>query len=215
VVLSDDEMVRLSDEWLSDDAISLHFSALCDELASAIPVIAESIEDISKMAYDMSRIFPNTKNRKEDEIVLLGTSRTPCRPLGNEEQNPSTITQVQIDPFPAYSQGRREFKCIKCRRVYDRATRARDCANQDLGLTPYQCKGACGDVNWSVPVFRLLQKYLLTCDDSPVAYSSEECWRRHLAPSVQCPRWYVRVQGISNDVYMQPENNFQAKFRET
>jgi hypothetical protein len=114
VVLSDDEMARLSDEWLSDETIFLHFSALYDELASAIPVIAESVEDISKYAYDMSRIFPSIRNHKEDEMVLLEASRTPCRPLGNEEQNPSTIMQAQIDPFAAYSQGRREFKCIKC-----------------------------------------------------------------------------------------------------
>jgi len=76
VVLSDDEIVRLSDEWLPEKAITLHFSALCDEFASAIPVVAESIEDLSRKAYDMFHIFQVSKLVKSTRWYLL-------KPLGH------------------------------------------------------------------------------------------------------------------------------------
>jgi hypothetical protein len=162
VALSDDEIVRLSDKWLEDEQITLHFSALYDEFASSIPVVAESVEALSRKAYDMPHIFPSISNCKEYERISLETSRALHRGLRNDKRNSSTITHAQIDAVPSYSEGRREFSCTKCRRAHDRASRARDCANQDLGLTPYQCRGACGDTNWSVLTFKPIQGYLLT-----------------------------------------------------
>ena len=38
--------------------------------------------------------------------------------------------------------------CTHCGKEFDRHTRARDCRNRDLGLTPHKCLGRCGVVGW-------------------------------------------------------------------
>jgi hypothetical protein len=37
-----------------------------------------------------------------------------------------------------------------CDKAYDRASRADDCSNKHLGITPYQCTGRCGKTDWYV-----------------------------------------------------------------
>lgn len=50
---------------------------------------------------------------------------------------------------------RRQYKhrCLECGNTFDRARRARDCANKNLGLTPFACRGRCGKLNWYVVSF--------------------------------------------------------------
>lgn len=38
--------------------------------------------------------------------------------------------------------------CTYCGIAFDRYTRARDCRNMDLGLTPHHCLGQCGIIGW-------------------------------------------------------------------
>ena len=59
---------------------------------------------------------------------------------------PPTLTPILSGP----RQHRQDFTCIQCGTTYDRRSRARDCQYQDRGETPYQCRGSCGDIWWSV-----------------------------------------------------------------
>jgi hypothetical protein len=65
-------------------------------------------------------------------------------PYDSTALRPTRIMTIAPD-----GQQRYEFICIHCGTRYDRMGRARDCRNQDLGLTPYQCGGRCGDMEWS------------------------------------------------------------------
>ena len=40
------------------------------------------------------------------------------------------------------------YNCTYCGTLFDRYSRARDCRNMDLGLTPHQCLSRCGTVAW-------------------------------------------------------------------
>ncbi|KIM21826.1 hypothetical protein M408DRAFT_333209 [Serendipita vermifera MAFF 305830] len=68
---------------------------------------------------------------------------------------------------------RRNHECSECGHLYDRAQRARDCANKDRGLTPHACRSQCGRGSCTK------------------AYSSEVLLREHIASPgnrVQCPQ---------------------------
>ena len=71
-----------------------------------------------------------------------------------------SMSGPMVPPTPTLAQtgsrqNRQEFACIQCGITYDRRARARDCQYQDRGETPYQCRGACGDIWWSVYFFRI------------------------------------------------------------
>jgi hypothetical protein len=40
------------------------------------------------------------------------------------------------------------YNCTHCGTLFDRYSRARDCRNMDLSLTPHGCLGKCGIVGW-------------------------------------------------------------------
>lgn len=63
--------------------------------------------------------------------------------------SPSTDS-VQATPPASNSHARRRYNyyCEVCGHSYDRAQRARDCANRDTGLTPHACRSQCGRMNW-------------------------------------------------------------------
>jgi hypothetical protein len=54
--------------------------------------------------------------------------------------------------IPSTSAARSSYEknhiCTYCGTAFDRSTRARDCRNMDLGLTPHQCLGRCGMPGW-------------------------------------------------------------------
>lgn len=64
---------------------------------------------------------------------------------------PSTIAIPSSHALPVVNQDyRQDYSCPQCGKTYDRRSRARDCQYQDLGITPYQCAGYCGDIRWFV-----------------------------------------------------------------
>jgi len=48
------------------------------------------------------------------------------------------------------SNGKLWYRCVQCKKLWDRWNRARDCPNSDLKLRPYKCRGHCGDISWFV-----------------------------------------------------------------
>lgn len=136
--LSDDEMVRLSDEWLQDKELNLRFSVLLYELVCTIPAVAEVVQELSNEVWNAHGI--NTR---------------PNPPPGNFQLAPETVNDnpgLTCPPHASFSVEFRkrqyEFVCHYCSRVYDRMSRARDCQYHDRGLNPYQCEGACGHDMW-------------------------------------------------------------------
>lgn len=98
-----------------------------------------------------------------------------------EDTSPST-NSIQMTPSTSGSHARRRYNnyhCVVCSRPYDRAERARDCANRDKGLTPHTCGGQWGKTNCTK------------------AYSSGALLRVHLIPpedrDFQCPKWSVSL----------------------
>lgn len=151
--------------------------ALYDDLVHKDPEMAISLADLLA---DGAGSF-GSQNAVEP-IPLI----TPVK--GDTDLDTSTETQpdtlvdaagpftdsVQAAPQASTSHTRRRYKyeCVVCRHWYDRAQRARDCANRDRGLTPYVCSSRCGRMNCTK------------------AYSSEVLLSEHIASSencVQCP----------------------------
>ncbi|KIM20988.1 hypothetical protein M408DRAFT_117732 [Serendipita vermifera MAFF 305830] len=129
--------------------------ALYDDLVHKDPEMAISLADLLA---DGAGSF-GSQNAVEP-IPLI----TPVK--GDTDLDTSTETQpdtlvdaagpftdsVQAAPQASTSHTRRRYKyeCVVCRHWYDRAQRARDCANRDRGLTPYVCSSRCGRMNWCV-----------------------------------------------------------------
>lgn len=70
-----------------------------------------------------------------------------------EDTSPST-NSIQMTPSTSGSHARRRYNnyhCVVCSRPYDRAERARDCANRDKGLTPHTFSGGTGLDKWVAP----------------------------------------------------------------
>jgi hypothetical protein len=53
-------------------------------------------------------------------------------------------------PSPSTTNSHRQklYNCTHCGTFFDRYSRARDCRNMDLGLTPHGCLGKCEIVGW-------------------------------------------------------------------
>jgi hypothetical protein len=136
--LSDDEMVRLSDEWFQDEELNLRFSLLLYELERTIPAVAEIVQELSNEVWNAH-----------------GIDTRPNLPHGNFQLAPETVEDNPVITWPPRTSFPVEFRkrqyeivCHYCSKVYDRMTRARDCQYHDCGLTPYQCAGACGYGAW-------------------------------------------------------------------
>jgi hypothetical protein len=139
--LSEDEMVRLSDEWFQDEELNLRFSLLLYELVCAIPAVAEIVQELSNEVWNVHG------------IVTLNP--WPNLPPGSPQLAPGTVEDnpgINWPPPASFSVEFRkrqyEFVCHYCNKVYDRMARARDCQYHDRKLTPYQCAGACGYSTW-------------------------------------------------------------------
>ena len=81
--------------------------------------------------------------------------------------------------------------CAYCGKIFDRPTRARDCRNRDLGLTPHKCLGMCGVVGWSAtssPCVRYVLNPQYT--SSTASYASEAVLLEHInLREMRCPWW--------------------------
>jgi len=60
--------------------------------------------------------------------------------------HPSSVPPSAPNLGTSYADNR---VCTYCGKIVDRPTRARDCRNRHLGLTPHKCQGRCGVVGWS------------------------------------------------------------------
>ena len=193
--LSGEGTDQLSNRWLEGERVILHFSAPYDELASRTPTVSESTRDLSDYVHNTSFTFDNANS----PFTIAENSPTIAPeiifgPLERHGETLAAAEPAQTPKVPPYPQGRRAFSCQFCGKTHDRLSRARDCANQDVGLTPYRCGGGCGNTNWYVVISLILQDQpFITIVFSHAAYSSEETWRRHLGPGAQCPRWYAAV----------------------
>ncbi|KIM25573.1 hypothetical protein M408DRAFT_208561 [Serendipita vermifera MAFF 305830] len=111
-----------------------------------------------------------------------------------EETSPSTNFASPTPPVDGPHDRRRyNYYCVVCGRPHDRAERARDCSNRDLGLTPHACGGQCGTTNCTK------------------VYSSEALLRQHLARpqdrDVQCPKWFVFLFILGRFCLLIPSNS--------
>jgi hypothetical protein len=69
---------------------------------------------------------------------------------------PSSLAPVGPQPPPlpppststTSSHNQKLYNCTHCGRWFDRYSRARDCRNMDLGMTPHLCLGKCGIAGW-------------------------------------------------------------------
>jgi hypothetical protein len=149
---SNEAIVKISDEWFKNEHLNLQLSSLLEEFASTDPVVAETVEALSREFWNVPYASPVQKAFGEFEDTGHGSDRI-C------ESNPGIVAETLPILFPAgtlASSGgpvfrrRYDFTCIQCKRTHDRFSRARDCQYRDLGLAPYVCGGACGNTIWSV-----------------------------------------------------------------
>jgi len=80
------------------------------------------------------------------DAIAIGSSIGPSNPLAS--------AGPQLPPLPPPSTSmtnppsQKLYNCTYCGTFFDRYSRARDCRNMDLGLTPHHCLGKCGTVGW-------------------------------------------------------------------
>ena len=98
------------------------------------------------------------------EITIDGqNSSTPTAKAGSHTVSEETaalnvpfpVSNVIVPPDAfssraSISGSSRRYKhaCLNCGRTFDRHSRARDCQNMDLGLTPHRCRGRCNSDAW-------------------------------------------------------------------
>lgn len=75
-------------------------------------------------------------------------TRGPSTPRGPNQP----ALHPAASPVPSTSAASSSYEkthiCTYCGTAFDRFTRARDCRNMDLGLTPHACLGRCGKPGW-------------------------------------------------------------------
>jgi hypothetical protein len=156
-------MFWISNEWFKNDQIDLQSPSLLEELASAVPMVAETVETLSRGVWNMSYNFPLQEAPRELNYTGLvhGTTCDPDPDDVRETSAPSP-TRTLARPVEQVARHRYELTCVQCRRNYDRFSRARDCQYQDLGLTPYLCRGGCGDTKWFASPLQCFCRHTLT-----------------------------------------------------
>lgn len=157
-------------------------------------------------AREISSIYNSSLTPTSDGLVFSERYRHPQETLETLDC-PANTQSVSHELLGTNQQTRQKHLCPQCGKVYNRRSRARDCRYQDLGATPYQCEGQCGDIQWYVSNYAVRNyKYIdiwLIRVYSVAAYSSEECWRRHLNSHGQCPYWWVieeRIMHLSSSI---------------
>ncbi|KIM25571.1 hypothetical protein M408DRAFT_26120 [Serendipita vermifera MAFF 305830] len=153
--------------------------ALYHDLVRTDPEMAISWTDL--LASGATALaYPDSVETAPPAIATDSNSDHHSEPLV-EETSPSTNAAQPTPPSSgSHAHRRYNYHCAVCNHPYDRAQRARDCANRDRGLTPHACGGLCG---------------VLNCTK---AYSSEALLREHFAPpedrDVQCPQCLKTVR---------------------
>ncbi|KIM21824.1 hypothetical protein M408DRAFT_299829 [Serendipita vermifera MAFF 305830] len=118
--------------------MAINLADLLTSEASAVghPSTVESVRPITQVGIDTS-------------LVTNGQAQTES--IGRTASSATGIAQT-MPPVSGSHVARRynNYGCVVCGHMYDRAQRARDCANRDRGLTPYVCGAECGRMNWYV-----------------------------------------------------------------
>jgi hypothetical protein len=150
---SNEAMVNISNEWFKNEQLNLQFPLLLEEFANTNPVVGQTVEALSREFWNVPCTFPVQKAFDEFENAGHGGNRICESNPGRAAETLSMVVAARtfassVGPIP---RRRYDFTCVQCKRTHDRFSRARDCQYQDLGLTPYLCRGACGNALWSVP----------------------------------------------------------------
>jgi hypothetical protein len=82
--------------------------------------------------------------------VATGFRHAVGSPFPHEPNQPTLHPPTPPAPSTSSASSRYEktHACTYCGTAYDRSTRARDCRNMDLGMTPHRCLGRCGKPGW-------------------------------------------------------------------
>lgn len=143
----------LSDPGFPQPDSSFH-NGDCEDCFNCVKLYDELVEKYPELVMEEDGSLPNlahapgtTKGQRGTE----GASKPGMSKVG-AEANTTLVTSGS-------NTGRRKrYKCAICNRSYDRDQRARDCANKDLGLTPYVCGNRCGRTNWCAMWFCITKK---------------------------------------------------------
>jgi len=146
-------MARPSSTWFENPNTVPHFPVPYDAPVPSIPMVAGNVQNVPHYVHNMSFFFDNARSAMPTGI-MFGSP-------GSYEETSAVAESAQVPAVSSHPQGRRVFACSFCRKPYDRISRARDCENQDLGLTPHRCGGGCGNINWFV-FMAILRTHRLT-----------------------------------------------------
>lgn len=121
--------------------------SLYDGLVGEHPAIAMDVSDMlnssnsgeNKRALPVHASFPDSMS-----LSVIGVESPAVGNSGNFT-SPPTTTRVSSTSRKGRSYN---HYCAECGAPFDRASRARDCANKDLDQKPYACKNRCKKRNW-------------------------------------------------------------------
>jgi hypothetical protein len=80
--------------------------------------------------------------------VIVDSTVGPSSDLAAAGRQPPPPPSPPPSTSTANTHPQKLYNCTRCGTLFDRYSRARDCRNMDLGLTPHHCLGKCGIVGW-------------------------------------------------------------------
>ena len=138
------------------------YGAFTDNYAyrpEAVELFDDLVRKYTEMVLGLADLLSSVPDTSDIEIDQDETSSPGMdqATLDQEEESPpaasTSSSSLVAGPSNTVSRVHHRNKihqCIVCGTQFDRFSRARDCKNKDLGLTPHACGGRCWRVNWYV-----------------------------------------------------------------
>ncbi|KIM27612.1 hypothetical protein M408DRAFT_167835 [Serendipita vermifera MAFF 305830] len=138
----------LSDQGFPQPDSSFH-NGDCEDCFNCVKLYDELVEKYPELVMEEDGSLPNLAHAPGTTKGQGGTEDSSSVTLVQEAVASTSSPEANTTLVTSGSNtGRRKrYKCAICNRSYDRDQRARDCANKDLGLTPYVCGNRCGRTN--------------------------------------------------------------------
>lgn len=125
------------------------YVALYDNRVRVDPDTAISLTSILANGTDVV-VVPNVIEANSHTTDTDTNANRQSESLLEDSSSLTNSSQPAVSAPGSHARRRYNYNCVVCNQPYDRAQRARDCANRDRGLTPHACSGQCGIVNWFV-----------------------------------------------------------------